>query len=53
MKSLKPWYIVYSYEFELIFQCHLYCDALHDLIPFVQFEKRGKYPWSSATFIKL
>ena len=21
------------------------CDGLRDLVPFVQFKKRGKYPW--------
>ena len=30
--------------------CHLQCDALRDLVPFVQFKKRGKYPWVSVTF---
>ena len=27
------------------------CDALHDLVPFVQFKKREKHPWRSVTFI--
>ena len=26
-------------------------DALRDLVPFVQFEKRKKHPWKSVTFI--
>ena len=26
------------------------CDALRDLVPFVQFKKRGKHPWRSVTF---
>ena len=26
------------------------CDALRDLVPFVQFKKREKYPWRSVTF---
>ena len=29
------------------------CDALHDLVPFVQFKKREKRPWRSATLLKL
>ena len=28
-------------------------DALHDLVPFVQFKKHGKHPWKSATFNKV
>ena len=26
------------------------CDALNDLVPFVQFKKREKHPWRSADF---
>ena len=26
------------------------CDALRDLVPFVKFKKREKYPWRSITF---
>ena len=26
-----------------------YCDALHDLVPFVQSKKREKHPWRSVT----
>ena len=26
------------------------CDALRYLVPFVQFKKREKYPWTSITF---
>ena len=29
------------------------CDALHDLLPFVQFKKREKQPWRSVTLVKL
>ena len=25
------------------------CDALRDLVPFVQFTKREKHPWTSVT----
>ena len=28
------------------------CDALGDLVPFVQFEKREKHSWRSVTFSK-
>ena len=29
------------------------CDALRDLVPFVQFKKREKYPWRSVNFSKV
>ena len=29
------------------------CDALHDLVPFVQFQKREKHPWRSVNFSKV
>ena len=29
------------------------CDALRDLVPFVQFKKREKYPWRSNSFSKV
>ena len=29
-----------------------YCDALCDLVPFAQFEKREKHPWRSVTCSK-
>ena len=33
---------------------HSICDALCDLVSFVQFKKRGKHPWRSVnTFFKL
>ena len=28
-------------------------DVLHDLVPFVQFKKREKDPWRSASFSKV
>ena len=28
-------------------------DALHDLVPSVQFKKREKHPWKSVTFSKV
>ena len=29
------------------------CDALRDLVPLVQLEKRQKHPWRSVTFSKV
>ena len=29
------------------------CDALCDLVPFVQFKKREKYPWRIVAFSKV
>ena len=29
------------------------CDALRDLVPFVQFKKREKHPWRSFNFSKV
>ena len=29
------------------------CDALRDLVPFLQFKKREKHTWRSATFSKV
>ena len=29
------------------------CDVLRDLIHYVQFKKREKHPWKSATFLKV
>ena len=29
------------------------CDALRDLVPSVQFKKRGKHPWRSVNFSKV
>ena len=31
----------------------LICDALSDLVPFLQFKKREKHPWKSVTLLKL
>ena len=33
-------------------QCAI-CDALRDLVPFVQFKKREKHSWSSVNFSKV
>ena len=45
MFCLNP--VIYS---EKMFSIY---DALHDVIPFVQFEKRGKGPWSNFTPTKV
>ena len=29
------------------------CDALRNLLPFVEFKKRQKHPWRSLTFGKV
>ena len=29
------------------------CDVLRNLVPFVQFKKREKHPWSSVNFSKV
>ena len=29
------------------------CNAMRDLLPFVQFKKREKQPWRSVTFSKI
>ena len=29
------------------------CGALRDLVPFIQFKKREKYPWKSVAFSKV
>ena len=41
--------IKYGFGNNLSFQYSI-CDALRDLVPFVQFEKREKYPSKSVTF---
>ena len=29
------------------------CGVLHDLVPFIQFKKRGKHPWRSVNISKV
>ena len=36
----------------LLLSCKFICDALRDLVPFVQFKKREKHPWRSVNFSK-
>ena len=38
---------------EKLIQKNISCDALHDLIQFVQFRKREKHAWRSDTFSKI
>ena len=38
---------LYSYQKQRI------CDAMHDLVPFVQFKKRENHPWRSVNFSKV
>ena len=33
----------------MVFEVHI-CGALRDLVPFVQFKKREKHPWSNVNF---
>ena len=44
-QSLNPW----TGNIRFI----IYREALCDLVSFVQFEKREKYPWKSVTLVKL
>ena len=39
-----------NYITELLIKKNIICDALRDLVPFVQFKKREKQPWMSVTF---
>ena len=45
-------FLFFSLTLRSFTHCH-YCDALRDLVPFVQFKKRGKHQWRSVTFIKV
>ena len=38
------------YYYQLIRISLVQIDILRDLVPFVQFKKREKHPWRSATF---
>ena len=44
--------IVTGYFFHYEVNCNI-CGALRELVPFVQFKKREKYPWRSVTFSKV
>ena len=39
---------------DLSIKCDVYiCDALRNLVPFVQFKKREKHSWMSVTLSKV
>ena len=43
-------------NYDLLFNTHIFvciCDALRNLVPFIQFKKREKHPWKSVTFSKV
>ena len=46
-------YILSSIFTEKVVVKLLIYDALRNLVPFAQFEKREKHPWRSATFSKV
>ena len=39
-------FVISSFQFDK-------CDALHDLVSFVQFQKREKHPWRRINFSKV
>ena len=49
-------FLKFSFSFLFIFlineTIHI-CDALRNLVPFVQFKKHEKHPWKSANFSKV
>ena len=49
LTTLKPYFPANK---SLTKWCEVICDALHDLVPFVQFKKREKHLWRSVTFSK-
>ena len=60
-KTLLEWLIVFLYftlDAEDLFCCYkqkrrFICDALRDLVPFLQFKKHEKHPWRSVNFSKV
>ena len=51
--SLSPKRQNFSNQYREQFIHHLFSDALHNLVPFLQFKNRDKYPWRSVTFNKV
>ena len=50
--------LVFSLLYILVFTLFhfsekIMCNALRDLVPFVQYKKREKHPWRSVTFSKV
>ena len=39
--------------FNIVLVKSIKCDALRDLVPFVQFKRREKHPWRSVNFSKV
>ena len=53
MAELPPTVALEAEKMMQKIKVRLQCDALHDLVPFVQFKKREKYPWKGVTFSKV
>ena len=49
-KPLSSWDTI-NIDYEVLMLTK--CDALRNLVPFVQFKKREKHPWRSITFSKV
>ena len=51
---LYPWYVSITKHIQTLRYIHnTICDALRNLVPFVQFKKRKKHPWRSVNFSKV
>ena len=48
LKGNKIFSLLQLYDFKIFI-----CDALRDLVSFVQFKKREKHPWRSDTLSKV
>ena len=44
---------LWSFNFQICSSHHNICDALRNLVPFVQFKKREIHPWRCVTFRKV
>ena len=42
----------YTRKNQIQIKCFSYSDPLDDLVPFLQFKKREKHPWSKVTFTR-
>ena len=47
----KPFCLIFSLAVKNVNQSNI-CDALDDLVPFLQFKKRDKHSWRKDTFSK-
>ena len=52
-RALQQLLGTYHGFFYIFIQLLYICDALRDLVPFLQFKKCGKHPWRSVTFTKV